>query len=648
MRWLPFLAALFFAPDTAIAGTTQTLFTSMGGSALPNSAGTIYSALTGNGANDRWTSITNEASSGSLLPAGTLNSFRFTSTYDTNSFDVGGPGANIIATVMKNGSATTLTCTVTGKTGSGAAGQEQCDVVPVVVNPAITVATGDRFTLRIQMQGNLPNPGGAAWSVDFTPAVSNTTVMAGSQNTGNSGARHLPPGVSAYTAAFGVGAPNDASGNVHVPIAGTITGVLCRSSVTRGANLKTEVIINGAAVAALDCTVTPAAGTNPVIVAATRALAVGDTISLRYNNNGSGMIFASLLFAPTTPGKWWGGFASGTAVNWASFNILPLSGYARTTCTWNGSCDSWPPPHVNIDSMRVNVGAVPNAGKTLAISVARHIEDPPGLGSAIASSLLCTFTSTSATTCTSNAAVSVDAVNDDDYWQLWADPSGNPIATTLKVSTVFSSDTVVAAAACSDGLDNDGDTLVDFPADVGCSGGADAFEQVDFSSGGTHVIDGATSIPNESVLVTDGPQGAGPAFLELREGGVIDGNLTASGQSAVAIAGGRLVGDLIGADAARASLRGGEIFGDLYAWDQSIIEIHGTDFNLPLGELGDALGRITGVLLDGTPISVDFEREVGATIRLIPEPDAQLLAGVALMTLSGVYERSRLRLVRSA
>ena len=50
--------------------------------------------------------VTNEASSGSLLPAGTLNSFRFTSTYDTNLYDVGGPGTNIVATVMKNGAPT--------------------------------------------------------------------------------------------------------------------------------------------------------------------------------------------------------------------------------------------------------------------------------------------------------------------------------------------------------------------------------------------------------------------------------------------------------------------------------------------------------------------------------------------------------------
>ncbi len=440
MRCSSLLVALVCGPAAIAGATTQTLFTSMGGVGLPNTAGTIYSALTGNGANDSWTGVASEASRGSLLPAGTINSFRFTSTYDTNSFDVGGPGTNLIATVMKNGVPTALTCTVTGKLGSGAAGQEQCDVVPVVVTPAIAVAAGDRFTLRIELQGTPTNPGGAAWAVDFTPAVPNTTVMAGSHNAANFSARHLPPGVSSYTAGFGVGADNDAGGNVYVPIAGTITGILCRSSVPRAASLKTEVFVNGAAVGSLDCTVTPAAGSAPVVVSATRAVAAGDTISLRYNNNGSGMIFASLLFAPTTPGKWWSGFSSGPPVPWAAFNVMPLSGYVQTSCTWNGSCDSWPPANMNIDSMRVNLGAVPTGTKSLRIFVARHIEDPPGSNSAIETALSCSFSAGSSSTCTDTDSVSVDAVNGNDYWELVSAPTNAPAATTLKVSTVFSKD----------------------------------------------------------------------------------------------------------------------------------------------------------------------------------------------------------------
>jgi hypothetical protein len=429
-------------PPPTSGGTTQTLFTSMGGSALPNTATTIYSALTGNGGNDLWMTNTTETNAGSVLPAGTLNSFRFTSTYDTNLYDVGDAGDNIIATVMKNGVATSLTCTVTGAAGTGASGQEQCGTVPVVANPPITVSAGDRFTVRIQMQGTPTNPGGAAWSVDFTPSTSNTTVMAGSFNTGNSSARYLPPGVSTYTANFGIGANTDADGRVIVPIAGNITGIICRSNTSRTASVKTEVYVNGSVVGALDCTV-PANSTNPVIVNATRALSVGDTVSLKYNNGGSGMIFATLLFAPTNSGKWWGGFSSGPAVTWGQYTyVSPLTGYGRTTCTWNGTCDTWPPPHINIDSMRVDLGTVPTGAQTLAVSVARHIEDPPGLNSAIASSLRCSFASGSSNTCTVNGPVSVDAVNNNDYWELWLNHTNTPNPSTLKVSTVYSSDLV--------------------------------------------------------------------------------------------------------------------------------------------------------------------------------------------------------------
>ena len=663
MRGMSLLVALLLAPGTA-AATTQTLFTSMGGAALPNAATTIFSALTGNGGNDRWTDVTNEASSGSLLPAGTLNSFRFTSTYDTNSYDVGGPGTNIIATVMKNGVPTALTCTVTGAAGSGAAGQEQCDVVPVVVSPPIAVAAGDRFTVRVQMQGTPANPGGAAWSVDFTPAVPNTTVMAGSHNAGNFTARFLPPGVSTYTAAFAIGADDDAGANVRVPIAGNITGILCRSSVPRTSTLKTEVYVNGAAVGALDCNVTPAAGTNPVLVAATRALAVGDTVSLKFNNNGGGMIFASLLFAPVTAGRWWNGFSSGGPVNWGPINVLPFTGYARTSCPWNGACDSWPPPNVNIESMRVDLGTVPAAGRSLDVSVARHIEDPPGLNSAIATSVHCNFTAGSANSCTVAGPLSVDAVNPNDYWELWARPTGSPAPSTLKISTVFSRDGG-SPVACNDGADNDGDGDVDFPADPGCSGVGDGYEQVEFTNGGTHVIDAAASVA-DSVVVTNGAPGAQPSYLELRQGGVVGGSLTTSDAALVSIRGGSLLGDFIGEDTATlelisgsiggdvqlrgfatATLRGGQVFGDLYAWDQSLLEIRGSGFNLPFGDLGDAIGRITGVLLDGTPISIDFERAENATIRLVPEPGAQLLAVIAVLTLSGFYLRSKRRPARS-
>ena len=219
-----------------------------------------------------------------------------------------------------------------------------------------------------------------------------------------------------------------------------------------------------------------------------------------------------------------------------------------------------------------------------------------------------------------------------------------------------------ASLICDDGLDNDSDGSVDFPEDAGCESVADAFEEVDFTDGGAQFIDAATSVPQESVIVRDGPAGAGPASLELRVGGVVDGNLSASGSVAVMISAGNLMGGFVGEgvtkleveggsvesgmtlyDDASATLRAGRIFGDLYAWDRSIIEIHGTNFDRPLGDLDEKIGRVSGVLLDGTPVTVDFERALSAKIRLIPEPDALLVAVAALATLAGLRRAGRPR-----
>jgi hypothetical protein len=188
--------------------------------------------------------------------------------------------------------------------------------------------------------------------------------------------------------------------------------------------------------------VAAANGTNPVAVAATRALLAGDTISLHYASDGaSGFLFASLLFEPIQTGQWWSGVSSGSAVAVAFAPVLmPLAGYRLTDCPRNHACSLWPPPNLNIDAMRVDLGTVPTGTQRLSVFVARHIEDPPSSGSTIESNLSCSFSAGSPSTCTDTDSVSVDAVNDDDYWQVATVPTNAPNATTVKVSIVFSRD----------------------------------------------------------------------------------------------------------------------------------------------------------------------------------------------------------------
>lgn len=444
---LALIAAGLMAPQNVVivnmpstAGTTQTLLNVTTGDALPLNATTLYSSLVGNGTGDVSWRTTIESTRGTLLPAGTLNALRFTTSYDTPLFDIGDAGDTLTATVMKNGIATSLTCRVTGITGA-ANKEEQCATVPFVVSPPVTVVQGDRFTLRITTTGTPSVNGMATWAIDFTPALPNTTVMAG-MHSSLTPARWLPPGVSSHGTGGSSSGANDTEGRVYVPIAGRISGILCRSNVTRAVSTKVEVIINGNRHAALDCVVANANGANPVAVAATRAVAAGDTISLRYaGDSGAGYLFATLLFEPTMTGKWWTGFSSGPTVAFSGVNLqAPLTGYRMTYCPRNHACSFWPPPNLNIDAMRVDIGTVPTGSQRLQVFVARHIEDPPPTDSTIASNLSCLFSAGSWSNCIDLDSVSVNAVNANDYWEIVMVPTNNPNATTVKVSTVFSRD----------------------------------------------------------------------------------------------------------------------------------------------------------------------------------------------------------------
>jgi hypothetical protein len=79
-------------------------------------------------------------------------------------------------------------------------------------------------------------------------------------------------------------------------------------------------------------------------------------------------------------------------------------------------------------------------------------------------------------------------------------------------------------------------------------------------------------------------------------------------------------------------ITGGTWGGPIFAFNDSLIEIYGLGFNYPYGEMTASSGELTGWLLDGTPIDVDFGRASTATIYL-PEPQglAGLFFGWALL-----------------
>jgi hypothetical protein len=100
------------------------------------------------------------------------------------------------------------------------------------------------------------------------------------------------------------------------------------------------------------------------------------------------------------------------------------------------------------------------------------------------------------------------------------------------------------------------------------------------------------------------------------------------------------------------SVNGGVLYGDLVAYDNGIIYLYGNDFNIGGVDLSygegirdygtsqeywgtDALtGTITGILLDGTPLSTVFrisETDINADVIIVPEPTTLSLLAFGVM-----------------
>ncbi|RIL06896.1 MAG: hypothetical protein DCC71_04965 [Proteobacteria bacterium] len=190
-------------------------------------------------------------------------------------------------------------------------------------------------------------------------------------------------------------------------------------------------------------------------------------------------------------------------------------------------------------------------------------------------------------------------------------------------------------AACENGADDDGDAQVDL-ADPGCSAAEDRFEEIDVATGATTTLASAQA---ESVVVHDGPLSA-PTTAVLAAGGAVNGSLRAIERSRVRVEGGAVAGAVVAADAARAEIAGGSVAA-VAARGAAVIEIRGSGFDHPLGELGALAGDVAGTLADGTPFAASFERDAGATIRLAPEPAATALSLASLGALAAAARADR-------
>jgi hypothetical protein len=69
--------------------------------------------------------------------------------------------------------------------------------------------------------------------------------------------------------------------------------------------------------------------------------------------------------------------------------------------------------------------------------------------------------------------------------------------------------------------------------------------------------------------------------------------------------------------------------------DTSMIVVHGSGFNYPLGRILDPAGTLTGTLANGDPINADFQIMGASSILLVPEPGSLTILLVACGLLAG-------------
>ncbi len=146
-------------------------------------------------------------------------------------------------------------------------------------------------------------------------------------------------------------------------------------------------------------------------------------------------------------------------------------------------------------------------------------------------------------------------------------------------------------------------------------------------SGGN--IAGGMELHDDSVMTFSGGINHGGVFTSEQSrmtisGGTTEWGVQSDGNSVVTISGGTLKGHN---NSSRPKI---------LAQDTAQILLLGDQFNYPMGDITDLSGTVTGVLRDGSPFELDFERDSAARITLVvPEPGTAVglaLGGVVLLT----------------
>lgn len=326
-----------------------------------------------------------------------------------------GAGKSFTYTVMLNGVATSLEVVIANTDTSGED-----------ITNTVSIAAGDRISLRSTPSGTPLAGSGARWASEFTPTTANRAVSGTSTETtlGSSSSTYLPIG----SGGIGARGTTENTRNPVWNINATITAfyVLLRTAPGAGKSCTLTIMKNGVAEASSTITISDT-NTAGNVTGLTIAVAPGDTFSMRHTPTGTppgSTITWGVSYAPTTDGQWnVCGFDTGpsdTATNWNAISRGDYSGWATSEDRRVLPRAATGALTYSFKSLRLNLTVAPGAGKSRTVT----------LRESGASTALAVTVSETDTVGVTTADVPVEAT-----WTLLGiqhAPAGTPTASTVR------------------------------------------------------------------------------------------------------------------------------------------------------------------------------------------------------------------------
>lgn len=322
-----------------------------------------------------------------------------------------GVGKSYAVTLMVNGVASALTCTISGTATSA---QD--------LTHSVSISALDSISMRFVPTGTPTAPGTSFWN--FKQEAANLFGMAGSLTTMPSaaGTNYLPP--------FGrsVGsASTHAVGSFVMPTSGVFKNLVFWSNTAPAGVTSWALTFMKNNVAQTLTTTMSGANTTSSDTSNTVTVAAGDTVSVRIVTTGSPAAASGswgLSFDPDTDGESFTGYASASAMS-PSTSATGYQALTESGDAWNAT-ESTVYTRIAatvIKALYAVLSVAPGAAKSYALTVRKEV-----------ATTAATVTVTGAATTTGNITGQRIAVNNDDRLTVSSVPSGTPATTVVKYS----------------------------------------------------------------------------------------------------------------------------------------------------------------------------------------------------------------------